>query len=141
MQNRTEAADPSGAQGAAMQFQLGRLFDHVHLRVADLAASKRFYRAVLAALGRADAFVEGDRHFAADELWVDEAEGPVSRIHLAFQAADREAVRAFHRAAVDAGGRDNGAPGLRKYGPNYYAAFVIDPDGHNIELVCHKPVP
>ncbi len=87
-----------------MKLHRGRLFDHVHLRVKDLEASKRFYRAVLAALGLEDALVEGDGHFYVDELWVDVADGDVSRVHLAFQAPDRETVQAFHRAAL-AGGR------------------------------------
>jgi len=122
-----------------MQFHVGRLIDHVHLRVSDLEASKRFYRAVFAALGRSDAFVEAQGHFSGDELWVDKAEGQVSRVHLAFQAPDRTTVEAFHRAALGAGGRDNGAPGERSYHPGYYAAFVLDPDGNNIEAVFHGP--
>jgi catechol 2,3-dioxygenase-like lactoylglutathione lyase family enzyme len=122
-----------------MELHRGRLIDHVQLRTADLEASKRFYRAVLAALGRADALVEGKGFFYADELYVDKADGPVSRVHLAFQAADQEQVKAFHQAAVKAGGRDNGAPGERRYHPGYYAAFVLDPDGNNIEAVFHGP--
>jgi catechol 2,3-dioxygenase-like lactoylglutathione lyase family enzyme len=122
-----------------MQFHVGRLIDHVHLRVSDLEASKRFYRAVFAALGRSDAFVEAQSHFYGDELWVDKAEGHVSRVHLAFQALDRTTVEAFHRAALGAGGRDNGAPGERSYHPGYYAAFAFDPDGNNIEAVFHGP--
>ena len=122
-----------------MQFQRGRLIDHVHLRAADLDASKRFYRAVFAALGKADVLVEAEGHFSADELWVDRADGYGSRVHLAFQAADRAMVEAFHRAALAAGGRDNGPPGERKYHPGYYAAFVFDPDGNNIEAVFHGP--
>ena len=122
-----------------MRFHVGRLIDHVHLRVADLDASKRFYRAVFAALGRADAVVESATHLQIDELWIDRADGPVSRVHLAFQSADRATVEAFHRAGVAAGGRDNGAPGERRYHPGYYAAFVFDPDGNNIEAVFHGP--
>lgn len=122
-----------------MPFHLGRLIDHVHLRVSDLAASKRFYRAVLASLGKPAVLVEGDGFFHADELFFDKADGPVSRVHLAFQAADREVFKAFHRAALSAGGRDNGAPGERSYHPGYYAAFVLDPDGNNIEAVFHGP--
>ena len=122
-----------------MKLHRGRLIDHVHLRVKDLEASKRFYRAVLAALGLEDALVEGDGHFYVDELWVDVADGDVSRVHLAFQAPDRETVQTFHRAALAAGGRDNGAPGERSYHPGYYAAFAIDPDGNNIEAVFHGP--
>ena len=122
-----------------MKLHRGRLFDHVHLRVKDLDASKRFYRAVLSALGLGDALVEGDGHFYVDELWVDVADGDVSRVHLAFQAPDRETVQAFHRAALAGGGRDHGAPGERSYHPGYYAAFAIDPDGNNIEAVFHGP--
>jgi len=120
-----------------MEFHLGRLIDHVHLRVVDLEASKRFYLAVIASLGRANSFVEGNGNFHIDELFVDKADGPVSRVHLAFQAPDRETVAAFHRAALEAGGRDNGAPGERSYHPGYYGAFVFDPDGNNIEAVFH----
>jgi catechol 2,3-dioxygenase-like lactoylglutathione lyase family enzyme len=122
-----------------MKYHRGRLIDHVHLRVKNLDASKRFYRAVIAAIGHPDAFLEGEGHFYADELYVDVANGPVSRIHLAFQAPDRETVRAFHRAALAAGGRDNGAPGERPYHPGYYAAFALDPDGNNVEAVFHGP--
>ena len=120
-----------------MEFHLGRLIDHVHLRVSDLEAAKRFYGAVIASLGRLGGLVEGDGYFHIDELFVDKADGPVSRVHLAFQAADRETVAAFHRAALGAGGRDNGAPGERSYHPGYYGAFVLDPDGNNIEVVFH----
>jgi catechol 2,3-dioxygenase-like lactoylglutathione lyase family enzyme len=116
----------------------GRLVDHIHLRVADLEASRRFYRAVLNAIGR-DFTSESPTHFASDELWVDKAGGTVSRVHLAFQAADRAAVAAFHAAALAHGGRDNGGPGERPYHPGYYAAFALDPDGSNIEAVFHGP--
>lgn len=121
-----------------MQYRLGRLIDHVHLRAADLEASKRFYRAVLTALGFTS-FREGSGWFSADELWIDRAEGPASRVHLAFQAGSREAVRAFHAAGLAAGGTDNGGPGERAYHPGYYAAFVLDPDGNNVEAVFHGP--
>ncbi len=124
----------------ATQFHRGRLFDHVQLRVADVEASKRFYRAVFTALGFPEILVEGDGFFHADELFVDRASSdPVSRVHLAFQAPDRQTVDAFHRAAMTAGGRDNGAPGERRYHPGYYGAFVLDPDGNNIEAVFHGP--
>ena len=122
-----------------MQFHLGRLIDHVHLRVADVAASQRFYLAVLGSLGRPERLVEGKGYFHIDELFVDKADGPVSHVHLAFQAPDRETVAAFHRAALGAGGRDNGPPGERSYHPGYYGAFVLDPDGNNIEAVFHGP--
>lgn len=122
-----------------MQFHRGRLIDHVHLRVSDLEASKQFYRAVFTALGKPDILVEGNGFFFADELFVNKADTDVSRIHLAFQAPDRATVEAFHQAALSAGGRDNGAPGERPYHPDYYGAFVLDPDGNNIEAVFHGP--
>lgn len=123
----------------AMQFHRGRLIDHVHLRAQDLEATKKFYRAVLAAFGRADAIHEGDTFFSADELWIDAADGPTSRVHLAFQAPDHETVQRFHEAGLAAGGTDNGGPGERNYHPGYYAAFLLDPDGNNIEAVYHGP--
>ena len=122
-----------------MHYHLGRLIDHVHLRVRDLGASKRFYRSILAALGKDSAIRESEDYFSADELWIDRADGPLSCIHLAFQASGRDQVEAFYRAAIAAGGRDNGRPGERKYHPGYYAAFVLDPDGNNIEAVFHGP--
>lgn len=123
----------------AMEFHRGRLIDHVHLRVADLNASKRFYLAVLTALGMPEALVEGPDFFYADELYVNAADDYVTRVHVAFQAKDRAAVEAFYKAALEAGGADHGAPGERPYHPGYYAAFVIDPDGNNIEAVFHGP--
>ena len=122
-----------------MEFHVGRLIDHIHLRVADLEASRRFYAAVLGALNLSHAMREGSGFLSADELYVDKADGPVSRVHLAFQAPDRETVDRFHAAALAAGGTDNGGPGERKYHPGYYAAFVRDPDGNNIEVVHHGP--
>jgi len=115
----------------------GRLFDHVHLRVADLDASRRFYEGALAPLGipvRA-----GEHAFAADELYVSADGEPTRGMHIAFQAADQETVQRFHEAAIAAGGRDNGAPGEREYHSGYYAAFVLDPDGTNVEAVYHGP--
>ncbi|WP_343627731.1 VOC family protein [Roseateles sp.] len=126
-----------------MTFHRGRLIDHVHLRAADLEASRQFYRAALQALGRADAIQEDQDHFAADELWIDRAGGqsggPGSHVHLAFAAKDRAQVDAFHAAVLAAGGLDNGSPGERSYHPGYYAAFALDPDGNNIEAVYHGP--
>jgi len=122
-----------------MKFHLGRLIDHVHLRVSDLDASRRFYLAVLTSLGRPESLIDGEGFFHVDELFVDKADGPVSRVHLAFQARDRETVAAFHRAAIAAGGQDHGGPGERSYHPGYYGAFVLDPDGNNIEAVFHGP--
>jgi catechol 2,3-dioxygenase-like lactoylglutathione lyase family enzyme len=121
----------------AMTHPVGRLIDHVHLRVADLDASKRFYRAVVEAPGLGPAIRESEHHFAVDELWIDRADGPVSRVHLAFQADGRDALARCFAAALAAGGRDHGAPGERSYHPGYYAAFMLDPDGNNIEAVWH----
>jgi catechol 2,3-dioxygenase-like lactoylglutathione lyase family enzyme len=117
----------------------GRLIDHVHLIANDLEKTKQFYAAVLGALGR-KIEGEGDGYFWSDELFVslpDQHTRGATRVHLAFQAADRETVRRFFDAALAAGGTDNGAPGLRQYHPDYYGAFVIDPDGNNIEAVTH----
>jgi catechol 2,3-dioxygenase-like lactoylglutathione lyase family enzyme len=122
-----------------MAYHQGRLIDHVHLRVADLTRSKNFYKAVFQSLGRIDAFGEAEGCFYADEFFVDQAADQISHVHLAFQARDRDAVDRFYAAAIAAGGRDNGAPGLRTYHQQYYAAFVMDPDGNNIEAVCHAP--
>ena len=105
------------------------------MRVRNLAASRRFYAAALGALGRE--LRVGDAHFSADELWVTADGPPTQRLHLAFQAHDEDAVRRFHAAAVAAGGTDNGAPGERSYHPGYYAAYVLDPDGNNVEAVFH----
>jgi catechol 2,3-dioxygenase-like lactoylglutathione lyase family enzyme len=121
-----------------MDFYRGRLVDHVHLVVRDLVAARRFYEAVLAAIGVPVVRV-GDDFFWADELFVSAGEPKTGRVHLAFQAADRDIVHRFHAAGLAAGGRDNGAPGERSYHPGYYAAFLLDPDGNNIEAVHHGP--
>lgn len=125
---------------AARERHRGRLIDHIGLVVRDLPASKAFYTAVFGALkipmGGSD-----QRNFWADELFVstpdsEEVQGELTgRHHLAFQAQDRAMVDAFHQAALAHGGRDNGSPGERSYHPGYYAAFVLDPDGNNIEAV------
>jgi catechol 2,3-dioxygenase-like lactoylglutathione lyase family enzyme len=122
-----------------MTYYLGRLLDHVHLRVADLDASRRFYRAALDALGLLTVYSEGDGWFQADELFVDMSPGPRSNVHLAFQAHSREQVESFHALTIAAGGTDNGGPGLRRYHSSYFAAYVLDPDGNNVEAVCHGP--
>ena len=120
----------------------GRLIDHIQLVVKDLAASRKFYEAVFAVLEIPMAGT-GDDYFWADELFVstpgsEAAQGELTgRHHLAFQAKDKATVDAFHKAALNSGGRDNGAPGLRDYHPGYYGAFVLDPDGNNIEAVYH----
>lgn len=116
----------------------GRLFDHVHLRVRDLEASKRFYRAVLEAVGLRLTY-EGESAFGADELWVSDDGEPTAGLHVAFQAGDQETVRRFHEAALAAGGQDNGRPGERDYHPGYYSAYALDPDGNNVEAVYHGP--
>jgi catechol 2,3-dioxygenase-like lactoylglutathione lyase family enzyme len=120
----------------------GRLIDHIQLVVRDLPASRAFYEAVFKVLDVPMAGT-GDDYFWADELFVstassEAAQGKLTgRHHLAFQAQDRAMVDAFHKAALAHGGKDNGAPGERSYHPGYYAAFVLDPDGNNIEAVYH----
>jgi catechol 2,3-dioxygenase-like lactoylglutathione lyase family enzyme len=120
----------------------GRLIDHIQLVVADLPASRAFYGAIFDVL-KVPIGGEADDHFWADELFVSTADSEAAlgkltgRHHLAFQAADRAAVEAFYKAGLAAGGRDNGAPGERPYHPGYYAAFLLDPDGNNIEAVYH----
>jgi catechol 2,3-dioxygenase-like lactoylglutathione lyase family enzyme len=128
-----------------MELHRGRLIDHVQLVVADLEASRRFYAAVFEVLGVPIESNSPD-HFWGDELFVSRPDGPeaagvlTGRHHVAFQAADRETVDRFHKAGLEAGGRDNGAPGERaNYHPGYYAAFLLDPDGNNIEAVHHGP--
>jgi catechol 2,3-dioxygenase-like lactoylglutathione lyase family enzyme len=127
-----------------MQLHRGRLLDHVQLVVADLQASRRFYAAVLEAVGVPVEDRPPDAFFA-DELFVSTADSKAAsgvktgRTHLAFQAPDRASVARFHAAGLANGGRDNGAPGDRPYHPGYYAAFLLDPDGNNIEAVYHGP--
>lgn len=122
----------------------GRLVDHIQLVVADVAASKRFYQAIFTVL-QIPLGGEAEDHFWADELFVSSRVSPAAqgeltgRVHLAFQAASRDAVDRAHRGALAAGGRDHGAPGERPYHPGYYAAFMLDPDGNNIEVVFHGP--
>jgi catechol 2,3-dioxygenase-like lactoylglutathione lyase family enzyme len=120
------------------------MFDHIGIRVSDLEASKTFFLEALAPLG-ADVVLElphavglGQRGKAS--LWLGKAEGKPLPLHLAFVADTRAQVDEFYRRALAAGGKDNGAPGTRPhYHPSYYAAFVIGPDGHNVEVVCHRP--
>ena len=126
----------------AMELHRGRLVDHVQLVVRDLAASQAFYQAVFDVLNIPMGGT-GDGFFWADELFVSTADSVAAqgsltgRHHLAFQARDEAMVDAFHRVALASGGKDNGAPGKRQYHPGYYAAFVLDPDGNNIEAVYH----
>lgn len=127
------------------------MLDHAGFPVSDYARSKAFYLQALAPLGYAlvmevqqhenDAPAAGFGANGKPDLWIGGEGGLQRPIHIAIAALDRAAVDAFYRAAIAAGGKDNGAPGLRPhYHPNYYAAFVLDPDGHNIEAVCHTPV-
>jgi catechol 2,3-dioxygenase-like lactoylglutathione lyase family enzyme len=122
----------------------GRLIDHLQLVVRDLAASRRFYAAIFDVLD-VPLGGEGPGFFWYDELFVSTADSVAAageltgRVHLAFQAADRAAVDRFHTAGLAAGGRDHGAPGERPYHPGYYAAFLLDPDGNNVEAVHHGP--
>lgn len=120
----------------------GRLIDHIQLVVRDLPASRRFYEAVFCTLGVSIGGAAED-YFWVDELFVSTADSRAAqgkltgRHHLAFQAQDRAVVDNFHKAGLANGGADNGAPGERPYHPGYYAAFLIDPDGNNIEAVYH----
>jgi len=124
------------------------MLDHAGFPVSDYARSKAFYLQALAPLGYAlvmevqqhenDAPAAGFGANGKPDLWIGGEGGLQRSIHIAIAAQDLAAVDAFYRAAIAAGGKDNGAPGLRPhYHPNYYAAFVLDPDGHNIEAVCH----
>jgi catechol 2,3-dioxygenase-like lactoylglutathione lyase family enzyme len=121
-----------------MAWHTGRLIDHIHLRARNYVATRYFYEHVLAALGKR---IEqtGEGWFQVDELFVEgvDARSVPTHVHLAFQARDRAMVDAFYLAALTHGGTDNGKPGERDYHPGYYAAFVLDPDGNNIEAVFH----
>jgi catechol 2,3-dioxygenase-like lactoylglutathione lyase family enzyme len=119
------------------------VLDHVGLAVSDLAAARAFYVAALEPLGFG-VVMEFPGVIALGlagqpELWMHQG-APSAPIHIAFHAADRARVDAFHAAALAAAGTDNGAPGLRpQYHPGYYGAYVLDPDGNNVEAVCHQP--
>ena len=121
------------------------MFDHVKFGVSDYAASKAFFLKALEPLG-VTIISEGPPTYGVElssggesSLCICQSEEKPAHLHLAFTAANRQQVEAFHRAALEAGGEDNGAPGLRpQYQGRYYAAFVIGPDGHNIEVVCHE---
>jgi catechol 2,3-dioxygenase-like lactoylglutathione lyase family enzyme len=131
------------------------MLDHTGITVSDFARSKAFYAAALAPLGYrvrkekdgvAAGFGVADGHGAslgidpAGDFWIAQGQPSTPRVHIAFNAASRAIVDAFHKAALAAGGSDNGAPGLRPiYHANYYGAFILDPDGYNIEAVCHRP--
>ena len=117
------------------------MFDHISLRTHQFDVMTAFYEQALAPLGikKLMAF-EGGAGFGRDapSLWISASSEPRSSVHLALSSPDKSAVRAFHNAALTAGAKDNGAPGPRDFAPNYYAAFVIDPDGNNIEAVSHS---
>jgi catechol 2,3-dioxygenase-like lactoylglutathione lyase family enzyme len=121
------------------------MIDHVGLDVRDYATSKRFYKQVLASLGyevvmELESTACGFGREGKPDFWIGGRGAPQRGVHVAFASADRSTVDRFHEAALAAGGRDNGPPGLREhYHPSYYAAFVLDPDGNNIEAVCHTP--
>lgn len=120
----------------------GRLIDHIQLVVRNLSASQKFYTAIFEVL-KIPMGGTGEGFFWADELFVSTADSKAAqgvltgRHHLAFQAQNRDIVDAFYKAAIANGGKGNGAPGERPYHPGYYAAFVLDPDGNNIEAVYH----
>jgi catechol 2,3-dioxygenase-like lactoylglutathione lyase family enzyme len=120
------------------------MFDHLGFAVKDVGKSRAFYVAALRPLG-ITLMREGEGWAAFGtgphtQFWIGAWGKPPGGFHIAFAAKDRATVRAFYAAAMKAGGKDNGPPGIRaNYHPDYYAAFVIDPDGHNIEAVCHRP--
>ena len=129
---------------ATIEIHRGRLIDHLQLVVRDLDASRAFYGAVLPVLG-IEVHDQGKDYFWADELFVSAADSRhaegmrTGRVHLAFQAPNRESVDEFHRVGLAQGAPSNGAPGIRRYHPGYYAAFLLDPDGNNVEAVHHGP--
>ena len=119
------------------------MIDHIIISVSDVEVSTSFYRRALEPLGYTVAIeAEDGCGFAVGELpdfWIRKGERVTPPVHIAFATSDREMVEEFHQAAMAAGGTDNGPPGLRpQYHPNYYGAFVLDPDGNNIEAVCHR---
>ena len=121
------------------------MIDHVGLNVRDLASAKAFYELALAPLGYR-IFMEWEKvvgfgiEASVPDFWIHERGEPTTTAHVSFRAGDRKVVDAFHRTALDAGGRDNGVPGLRPhYHEHYYGGFVLDPDGNNVEAVCHDP--
>lgn len=124
------------------------IIDHIGFNVGEFEKSKAFYVQALAPLGirivsegKGWAMVgkDGQAQGAAGQFWFGVFDEKAKPIHVAFRAENRDQVRAFYQAALKAGGKDNGPPGIREnYHPDYYAAFVFDPDGHNIEAVCHK---
>jgi catechol 2,3-dioxygenase-like lactoylglutathione lyase family enzyme len=120
------------------------VLDHVGIRVSDFEQSKRFFAEALSPLGyelimEPSVSAAGFGRRGKPDFWIGQGD-PGQAVHIAFAASDRASVDAFHEEALAAGGRNNGGPGLRpEYHPSYYAAFVFDPDGNNIEAVCHEP--
>ena len=120
------------------------MLDHVTIGVSDMDRSIAFYDAVLKIVGIERLYAERDEFagYGADGkafFWIDLKTETITGIHVAFMVVDRASVDRFHATALEAGGRDNDKPGLRRhYHPHYYGAFVLDPDGHNIEAVCHR---
>jgi len=119
------------------------MYDHIGLRVKDLAKSVAFYKVALGALGHVPGSSGNDyAGFGpkdAPGLWLHASKEPVKGVHVCFSAPSRKAVEHFHQEGLRAGGKDNGKPGVRTdYSPKYYAAFLIDPDGNNVEAVCFK---
>jgi len=123
------------------------MIDHIGIEVSNYQRAVNFYKKALVPLGY-ELLIEVN-NFAGfglktlggpiATLWIHQGDSPTSKAHIAFTAGDRKAVDAFYKAALNAGGKDNGAPGIREiYHPNYYGAFILDQDGHNIEAVCHK---
>lgn len=127
------------------------MIDHIGITVSNIQVSKQFYTKALAPIGYSllmEVSAEQTGSMAAagfgvppkPDFWLAGGTANVPPVHVAFRVSSRALVMAFHAAAIAAGGRDNGAPGLRPhYHPSYYGAFVLDPDGHNIEAVCHEP--
>ena len=120
------------------------MIDHIGLKVSSFETSRRFYASALEPLGYRVEYDDPKSKTAgfgakgSIDLWISEGQ-PLTRVHIALRSHDRATVNRFHAAALKAGGKDNGAPGLRPdYSPTYYAAFVLDPDGNNIEMVCHE---
>lgn len=132
-------------------FERIQMIDHTGVVVSNIDRSKEFYRAALAAVGyellaefpasvTGHTDVAGFGEMGKPVFWISKGSPNNPLIHVAFRASSRKMVDEFHRTAIQAGGRDNGKPGLRPhYHPSYYGAFVLDPDGHNIEAVCHQP--
>lgn len=119
------------------------MIDHISLRVSDFQRSRAFYERALAPLGYKLVFTNDQEQYAGfagpdrERIWIGRNDGPRGYAHIAISSPDRATVRHFYGEGLKAGGRDNGPPGMRpQYSPNYYGAFVLDPDGHNIEAVC-----